>query len=139
MIATKRIFIIKKIIVASQNRTSFKVKRFFAKITQARRSTFAIFIFIIIDDDDLVEMLETSFVSQNIARLRVELRREEKTQRVETIDIIEINELKIKIKRLQIKRDISMFQHHAQIEKSFEDRRFFLHHETLSSSDLDMH
>ena len=100
MIATKRIFIVKKIIVASQNRTSFKVKKFFAKITQTRRSTFAIFIFTIIDDDNLVEMFETFFVSQDIARLRVEFQREEKTQRVETIDIVEINELKIKIKQL---------------------------------------
>ena len=100
MIATKRIFIVKKVIVVSQNRTSFKVKKFFAKITQTRRSTFAIFIFIIIDDDDLVEMFETSLVSQDIARLRAKLQREEETQRVETIDIVETNELKIKIKQL---------------------------------------
>ena len=100
MIATKRTFIVKKIIVASQNRTSFKVKKLFAKITQAHRNTFAIFIFTIIDDDDLVKMFETFFVSQNIARFRVELQREEKTQRVETINIVEINELKIKIKQL---------------------------------------
>ena len=127
MIVTKRIFIVKKIIVASQNRTSFKVKKLFAKITQARRSTFAIFIFIIIDDDDLVKMFETFFVFQNIARLHVEFQREEETQRAKTIDIIEINELKIKIKQLQIKRDISMLQHHAHDEKSFENRRSFLH------------
>ena len=127
MIATKRIFIVKKVIVVSQNRTSFKVKKFFAKITQTRRSTFAIFIFIIIDDDDLVEMFETSLVSQDIARLRAKLQREEETQRVETIDIVETNELKIKIKQLQVKRDISMLQHHAHDEKSFENRRSFLH------------
>ena len=116
MIATKRIFIVKKIIVAFQNRISFKVKKLFA-----------IFIFIIVDDDDLVKMSKTLFVSQDIVRLRVEFQREEKTQRVETIDIIEINELKIKINQLQIKRDISMLQHHAHDEESFEDRRSFLH------------
>ena len=127
MIATKRIFIVKKIIVVSQNRTFHKVKKLFAKIIQTRRNIFAIFIFIIIDDDDLVKMFETLLISQNIVRLRVEFQREEKTQRVETIDIIEINELKIKINQLQIKRDISMLQHHAHDEESFEDRRSFLH------------
>ena len=72
-------------------------------------------------------MSKTPFVSQDIARLRVELQREEETQRVEAIDIVETNELKIKIKQLQIKRDISMLQHHAHDEESFEDRRSFLH------------
>ena len=108
MIATKRIFIVKKIIVVSQNRTFHKVKKLFAKIIQTRRNIFAIFIFIIIDDDDLVKMFETLLISQNIVRLRVEFQREEKTQRVEIINIVEINEFKIKIKQLQIKRDISL-------------------------------
>ena len=127
MIATKRTFTAKKTIAASQNRTSFKIKKPSAKATQAHRSTFAIFNFTIIDDDDLVEMFETFFVSQDIARLRAELQREEETQRAEAIDIVETNELKIKIKQLQIKRDISMLQHHAHDEESFEDRRSFLH------------
>ena len=72
-------------------------------------------------------MFEIFFVSQDIVDLRAKLQREKAIQRVETIDIIKINELKVKIKFLQVKRDISTLQHH---EKEFyEDRKFFLHHD----------
>ena len=79
-------------------------------------------------DDDLVEVSETPPASQDIARLRAELQREEEAQRVEAADIAEANELKVKIKRLQAKRGISVLQHHAHDEELFGGRRFFLHH-----------
>ena len=74
-------------------------------------------------------VLETSSFSQNVARLRAKLQREKTTHRVEIDVAIEINKLRVEIKRLQTKRDISIVQQHVMKKKSFEKRRFFLHHD----------
>ena len=127
MAAAKRTSTAKKATAASQNRTSSRVKKPSAKATQAHRSTSATSTSTIIGGDDLVEVSETPPTSQDIARLRAELQREEEAQRAEAADIAEANELKVKIKQLQAKRGISVLQHHAHDEEPFGGRRSFLH------------
>ena len=82
--------------------------------------------------NDNFVVLETSFSSQNVARFRAKLQREKTTHRVEIDVAIEINKLRVEIKRLQTKRDISIVQQHVMKKKSFEKRRFFLHHDNES-------
>ena len=78
--------------------------------------------------DDSPVVPETPPSSQDVARLRAELQREEATHRVEVDAAAEANRLRAEIKRLQAKRGISIVQQHAMEEEPFGGRRSFLHH-----------
>ena len=126
MAFAKRIFVFKNKVVA--NRRFERVKKLSQRARQSRASSSSSLSSSITMSDNFV-VLETSPSSQNVARLRAKLQREKTTHRIEIEIAIEINKLRVEIKRLQTKRDISIVQQHVMKKKSFEKRRFFLHHD----------